>query len=102
MEKEIIYNFYINMQAPYKEQFKTLFNMWCLTIFNKTFELTEDNVYTFLCDYFDFSVIHKRNITYLWFNKKPNIFYQCIQTGINSVDNTISIRTIINYIRENI
>ena len=99
MEKEIIYNFYINMQAPYKEQFKTLFNMWCLTIFNKTFELTEDNVYTFLCDYFKFEFITSGGQKNLWVNNKLGFYI----TSINyTYINRDAERNIVKHIRENI
>jgi hypothetical protein len=100
LEKEILYNWYNNRQAPYKEQLKILFSIWCLSIFNKTFELNEDNLYTFLSDYFKF----KRETTsgteiLIFYNKFNNDYITCLE--INTVSEYVS-KKIITHIRENI
>lgn len=99
MEKEILYNWYNNMQSPYKKQLKTLFNIWCLNIFDKTFELNEDNLYTFLCDYFKFEFINSGGQKNLWINNKFGFYITSISYGFTNRD---SERIIIKHIRENI
>ena len=100
MEKEILYNWYNNMQSPYKEQLKTLFNIWCLNIFDKTFELNEDNLYTFLCDYFKFEKQTAAGTEILnFYNKHNNNYITCFE--IYYMSEYVS-KKITTHIRENI
>lgn len=101
MEKEILFNWYSNMSESNKSQLKTLFNVWCLGVFNKTFKLNEDNLYTFLCDYFkfEFSEGATKNILLDVYNKFTGYYIYFIdKMGSNSTINSL----IIKHIRENI
>lgn len=102
MEKEILYNWYNNMQAPYKEQLKTLFNIWCLNIFDKTFELNEDNLYTFMCDYFDFTFKQMENIQICNVYRKISKYYITYISLNNCIHNNNITKRILREIRENI
>ena len=101
MEKEIIFNWYSDMSEPNKSQLKTLFNMWCLCLFDKTFDLNEDNLYTFLCDYFVFEPRKARGIG-IYVYRKISMYYLTYIFANPCNHNNIIAKRLISEIRENI
>lgn len=103
MKKEIIFNWYSNMSEPNKSQLKTLFNIWCLGLFDKTFDLNEDNLYTFLCDYFVFKPTQAAGIDIYNVYRKISMYYLTyIFSYPCNHNNNIIAKRLISEIRENI